>query len=124
MNLESWRDQVAEEEICRHCNGGCYVNNKICEFCGGYGVNTWIGNMMGKPDRPSITDVIREVTKHFRFKLQDKETMLKINNMLEKVFQNTKIIVELESFDRSSWNLKARKRNSIRLLKQRDSIWG
>src|SRR4030042_2332855 len=97
------------EEICRHCNGECYVNNKNCEFCGGYGVNTWIGNMMGKPDRPSITDVVREATKHFRFEVQDKKTMLKINKRLEESFQNTKIIVELESFDRSSWNLKTRK---------------
>lgn len=66
--------------------------------------------MMGKPDRPSISNVVREVMTYFKYEFQDKKTILKINEMLEEAFQNTKIIIELESFDRASWNLKSRKR--------------
>jgi hypothetical protein len=96
-------------EVCRHCNGECYVKKRFCEFCGGCGVNTWLGNMMGKPDR-SVNEVVRETLNYFRFDIQDKKTLSEINKMLEGAFQNTKIIVELESFDKTTFNLKVRKR--------------
>jgi hypothetical protein len=64
---------------------------------------------MGKPDR-SVNEVVRETLNYFRFDIQDKKTLSEINKMLEGAFQNTKIIVELESFDKTTFNLKVRKR--------------
>ena len=85
-------------EVCRHCNGECYKYQKFCEFCGGTGINTWIGNMMSKPDR-SIDEVVREVLKYFLGELKNDETASKIDKMLEKAFQDTKVTVVLENFD-------------------------
>jgi hypothetical protein len=103
-------------EDCKHCGGGCYPPDKsgldsktFCEFCGGSGVNTWIGNMMGKPET-IVYDVVLEILSRFSLGPKVDITKSTINEILEEEFRNTNIIVEFEKFEGMIYYFKTKKR--------------
>ena len=103
------------DELCRHC-GGVGIRKRepvieVCEWCGGYGTTSWIGNITGTSEREPINEVVRKVVEPFGWEVKDKTTVQKVNAALEEALKDTNLIIEIESFSEMGFNLKGRRRN-------------
>ena len=74
-------------EVCNRCDGKGFVSDRgFCESCGGYGTNDWVGNAIGKPDKKPIFDIVHDILSNFIYELNNKETIVMMNNVLNKFF--------------------------------------